>query len=209
MWMQPPKVSSSPAPATVDVLPGASSPPSLLRRVLGFGSVLGLVMVVLAVAAAAFFGGASGVVNLRTEPEGATVKIDGEVQAERTPVRLTMSVGEHTLEVGLQGYASKTIPTVVREDEPQSYQVTLDPLSRAGFVTVGVEVQPVAAKITVDGEVHEAETSLKVPNLDPDAAHTIVVEAPGYKTIEKDIPPGELKTSYTFVLPSDPSARPE
>lgn len=210
MWMQPPKAGPTSGPATVDVLAETAPPPvSATQRLKGVLAFLAAVILVGGIGLATLYGGDSGVIELLTEPPGALVSIDGQLQSERTPVKLTMSEGAHTLELSLEGYAPKTVEVIVDPERPKRENVALDPMSAAGLMTVGVAVQPVSARIAVDGRIFEGKRSIKVANLDPSRAHTIVVEAPGYKRIEKRVAEGELKESYNFVLQTDPDARPE
>ena len=42
---------------------------------------------------------ASGTVMVRSQPQGATIIVDGQQRAERTPAMLTLAAGAHTIEV--------------------------------------------------------------------------------------------------------------
>lgn len=207
MWMAPPRASPQ-APATSDVLPRATPAEPLLVRLRKFGLGGMVVLVVLGLAGVAFMGGESGVIKLHTDPEGATVRIDGKLQAQRTPVKLTMNEGAHTIVLELDGYEPRTLELTADPEREQTEEVALVPRSEAGMVTLSVNVQPVAATIVVDGQTFEGKRSVKIANLDPSQAHTLEVSAPGYKKIEKKITPANLKASYTFVLQTDPTARP-
>lgn len=202
MWMQPPK--ATPAPATVDVAPPPQA--NLGRRLRSAGLVALLLAVVVAVVATTMLGNETGTIELRTEPPGAVVTIDGKVQTNRTPVQVTMSAGRHRIELSREGYGAKTLDVNVDPDQPATKTVKLEPLSAAGLLTVTVQVQPVSARIALDDQVQEGTRTLMVPNVDPKRPHTIEVTAPQYKSVVREIPAGELKKSYTFVLERDPDA---
>ena len=74
------------------------------------------------------------------------------------------------------------------------------------MMTVSIVVEPLAARITFDKDIHMSKKSLKLGNVDPKVPHRIVVEAGGYVKIEQDIAASELKASYTFTLQRDADA---
>ncbi len=201
MWMQPPKAASTPgiAPVTADVLrpPPAASIWARLKGFLAFIAILALVggVVVLLV-----FGGSSGSVELRTDPSDATISIDGQLQTQRTPVRLTMSEGIHEIEVSRAGFKPATVRVEVSAKEPRTEEVLLEPISAAGLMTIEFEVQPVAATISVDGRTFPSRRRTFVKDLDPAQSHKVVIEAPGHRQIEQTIAEGALKQRYTFLL---------
>lgn len=209
MWMAPPKPQSPSRSATADVLPPVSKKANVMARARTLGVALVLLLLFGGMAASLLLGGANGVVELYTDPPDARVSIDGTVQTARTPVKLTMNEGTHTLELALEGYESKVLEVTVKADSPRREDVVLVPKSQAGFLTVSVSVQPVAATITIDGRKHEGKRTVAAPNLDPNVPHRIKIEAPGYKPVDREIPSGALRTAYNFVLQSDPNARPE
>lgn len=211
MWMAPPKPQpqAGATAGTTDVLPPVSKKASVMARARTFGVVLVLVLLFGGMAASLLLGGANGVVELYTDPADARVSIDGTVQTARTPVKLTMNEGQHTLELALEGYETKVLEVTVDAEAPRREDVVLVPKSQAGLLTVSVNVQPVSAEITIDGQKHEGKRTVAAPNLDPNVAHRIKVVAPGYKPVDREIPAGALKSAYTFVLQSDPKARPE
>lgn len=209
MWMSPPKVAPTPQVAsTADVapiVPPASVGSTVKRYLLGAVFLLALVGIV----GVFLINPPSGVIELHSDPIGATVVIDGQPQTEKTPMKLTMAEGEHVIELSLEGYEGKTVTVAVDAEKPGKSEVVLEPKSAPGMLTVTINVQPVAAKITVDGEAHASKRTLRVANLDPKAAHTFVVEAAGYKKLERKISAGELKDSYNFPLQADPDSHPE
>lgn len=213
MWMQPPRGAGPGRPgsagASSDALSPVSVKVSFLERLKTAAVVGGVLALMGAIGAATLYGGESGVIELHTDPVGAKVQIDGQEQTERTPVKLTMNEGEHSIRLSLEGYETKHLSVVVDPEKPSRERIVLEPTSRAGMLTVTIEVQPVAATIKVNGTEYPSKRALKVPNLDPSQPHTVVVEAAGYKRIEQTVPAGKLKSSYTFALQTDRGTAPE
>ena len=133
----------------------------------------------------------------------AKVAINGRMQTEVTPMKLTLFEGAYDIEVMIDGYELHKFSTEIvggEKVEPIRKDIDLQPISREGLYTVSISISPIAANITLDETVHAGKRTLKVPNVDPNRPHRIVVEAGGYVKIEQDIPVGQLKTDYNFVL---------
>ena len=209
MWMQPPKGAPQPRTHTMsDVLPPQSKKETFIAQARTFGVAMILMLLVIALAAAILSGGTSGVVELHTDPAGALVKIDGAEQVERTPVKLTMLEGVHTIQLQLDGYEPTTLSVEVNSSQPGVQQISLKPQSAEGRMTLTVNVQPVSASITLDGDRYTNKRTVRIANVDPTRPHRLIVEAPGYKKIDKQVASGELKPSYTFALQTDPNTSP-
>lgn len=209
LWMQPPKP-PAPAVTSTNVVTGdlAAKPRDMLARRLKAG-VIGA-SIVLLIGALWFATGKRdrGVVELYTLPEKATVIIDGKVQAEVSPVKLTLPVGQHQIRLELANHKPQDIMlTVEKGEEAVRRDIDLEPISQPGLLTVAIAVQPVSARITVDGKVHEARRSLMLANVDPKKPHKISIEAGGYVKVEQEIPANELKPTYTFVMQQDQDAK--
>jgi hypothetical protein len=206
LWMQPPKPPPSAVvggAATPDVLPKVSKKEAAKSRI----KAILVVAAVLVIGGALLFATAApkarGVLELHTNPPKAEVLIDGKKSTEVTPVKLTLSAGEHTIEVRLDGHENEAFVAVVTEgEEAQRKDIELTPVSKPGLMTVSVQVQPVSASITFDDRVHTGRV-FKVADVDPNKPHKIAVEAGGYVKIAQDIAPSELKTDYSFVLQKD------
>ncbi|MCI0625711.1 MAG: PEGA domain-containing protein [Acidobacteria bacterium] len=103
-----------------------------------WGHSLGVVFGVLAVLAAVLAGAlflrgfkTAGSVDLRTEPSGASVSIDGQPRGQ-APLRVdSLKAGQHTLSVAKEGYAPASKAFVVSAGQPSSLSVQLQPLSPA------------------------------------------------------------------------------
>ena len=208
LWMQPPRPTSgiggSGGVATPDVLPRPSLQEDLKSRLKAIAAGVGFAAVAIAVVWVAWSPKERGILELHTNPPKATVTINGQRSTEVTPVKLTLPEGEHHIALALRGHEPYAFTAQIEQgDTAVRRDVDLAPISRPGLMTVSVEVQPVAANISLDGDVYAARRSLKLANLDPRRAHKIIVEAGGYVKIEQNVEPGRLKPVYRFVLEKD------
>ncbi len=152
--------------------------------------------------------GEPSVVELVTNPPKAAVRIDGKATPVTTPMKATLAPGEHEIEVSLADHEPQTFKLVVQSGaKPSRRDIDLKPISKPGFKTVSIAVQPVSANITWNGTVNVSKKSAMIANVDPKAPNKLVIEAGGYQKIEQDIPPGSLKESYTFVLQKEPEQK--
>ena len=207
LWMQPPRAPSGVGPGgtvTPDVLPRTNPQEALRSRLKAISLGVGFAAVAVAVVWVSWSPKDRGILELHTNPPKASVTINGKRSSEVTPVKLTLPEGEHQIALQLQGHEPFAFTTQVESgDTAVRKDVDLAPISRPGLMTVSVEVQPVAANVTLDGDIYAARRSLKLANLDPRRAHKIIVEAGGYVKIEQNIEPGRLKPIYRFVLEKD------
>ena len=208
LWMQPPKpppgvqVGAGAGAPTPDVMPKTSAAEQAKSKVKAVLAMLVFVGIGAALLVSVLMPQARGTLELHTNPPKATVYINGKASEETTPVKLTLHEGDYTIEVELEGYAKETINTRIAGDEASRKDIELTPVSKPGFLTVSVQVQPVAANIVFDGKSHTGR-SFKVANIDPSKPHKISVEAGGYVKVAQDIAAGELKPEYSFVLQKD------
>lgn len=167
-------------------------------------ALIGVLGVVAVVVAGVFFlggGGKPGIVELVTDPPGATVKIDGKAASEKTPLKATLPAGTYTVELSLAGHRTETFPLEVKSEAPPDRKdFSLFPLSDPDKKTVTINVSPVSANITVDGMAYSAKRAVRIPNLDPKASHTVVIEVGGFKKIEQEVKAGQLRDEYNFML---------
>lgn len=215
LWMQPPKLPTDPGAvgvsgATGDIIPKASPKEVAVRRL----KTAGLVGVVAIIAGGVIFAatgsGGKGVVEVHTNPPRAQLKVDGDLKSELTPVKLTLREGTHSIEVALEGHQPEAFNVDIKDGaEAIKKDIDLTPISKPGLMTVSIEVQPVAAQITVDGVVYGGKRNLKIADVDPNANHKIVVEAGGYVKVEQDITAGQLKGTYAFALQQDEDQKPQ
>lgn len=206
LWMQPvkPTGAASTAPTANDAM-FQSSPREKTQRILR-GAVLAVVaLLVVGLVAFLLSGSERGVLELVTHPPRAKLYVNGTLRDEPTPVKLTLPAGAYTLRVEKEGYEPEEIRIDVSGDLDARKTVDLRPQSQPGLQTVTVEVEPIAANVTVDGKEHTGVQTLHVPNLDPNTEHRIRVEAGGFIKTEQVIRPGELQSTYRFTLERDES----
>ena len=214
LWMQPPKLPTDPGAvgvsgATGDLIPKASPKEVAVGRLKTAGMVGIVAIIAGGVIFAATGSGGKGVVEVHTNPPRAQLKVDGDLKSELTPVKLTLREGTHSIEVALDGHQPEAFTVEIKDGaESLKKDIDLTPISKPGLQTVSIEVQPVAAAITVDGVVYGGKRNIKIADIDPNANHKITIEAGGYVKVEQDITAGQLKGSYTFALQQDEDQKP-
>lgn len=204
LWMQPvqaPPPSDSTAPSPNDTM-FQTAPRERSKRVLINVAVVVAILAGAGLVASLLMGSERGVIELSTDPHQATLFVDGEASGQ-TPVRLELPAGIHTLRLEKEGYEPHEVRLEVTGELDEQRHVDLVPLSQPGLTTVTVEVEPVAATVTIDGEAHPGVRTLHVPNLDPNQEHRIRVEAEGFIKTEQVIRAGQLERSYQFTLERD------
>ena len=203
LWMQPPKMPTSGqvpiSPGTFDFIPRPDPREVAIGRIKTYGAVAVAVLLATSLLYLGLFSSEKGVLELHSTPPKAEVFIDGS-RYEATPVKLTLSEGSYRISLKLPGFETAWFTANVEPEQVGRRDVTLTPISQPGMMTVKIEVQPVAAKITVDGKAYAPTRVLMVPNLDPLRSHKIVVEAVGFVKIIQDIRADELKRGYSFAL---------
>ncbi|MEM7678207.1 MAG: PEGA domain-containing protein [Myxococcota bacterium] len=204
LWMQPPKMPQSslnnpPLTGTADFIPRADPREVAVGRAKTIGAFVVVLLLIGSLVYLSLFSAAKGVIEVHSTPSKADVYIDGN-KYESTPVKLTLAEGNYRISLRLDGYETAWFMANIEADKSQRKNVDLVPLSRAGLMTVKIEVQPVAARISVDGQAYDGRRTLMVPNVDPLESHKIMIEAAGYVKVIQDVRPDELKSSYSFVL---------
>ncbi len=135
-------------------------------------------------------------VDIVSNPPGATVALDGEPVEELTPLRLPVPVGKHRLTISKSRYAPRNIDLQIANTlEDQDLEVTLtgDP------VRVQVETKPGRARLYVD-DIAKARRTPVVYEIDP-GLHVISVELEGYEREETvvELEPGSER-EFSWVL---------
>ena len=203
LWMQPPKAApttnAGPTTGTMEFIPRANPKDIALGRLKAYGAIGFVLLLMASLVYLSLFSAPKGFIELHSTPLGAAVYIDGD-KYQKTPVKLTLSEGAYRISLKLEGYETAWFNANVKAEQSERRDIPLVPISRPGLMTVKIEVQPVAAKIVVDGQVHDGKKTLMVPNVDPLESHKIVVEAQGYVKIIQEVRADELKSSYSFVL---------
>ena len=146
-----------------------------------WASLAGLV-VCAGVGVAAFSGGDKQrdvILNIRSNPEGATVRIDGTRLSQTTPVRYTSADmgASYELEFELDGYTSRKKKVIIDAEEDE-VMVFLE--QEIATVTLIVESQPPGAQIVIGQDSHGSAPK-RITGLDPRQATTLELRLEGYK----------------------------
>ncbi|MFB6265414.1 MAG: PEGA domain-containing protein, partial [Bradymonadaceae bacterium] len=130
--------------------------------------------------------------KVKTEPPGASVRVDGEVREGKTPVTIgELEPGNHDVQVSLEGWESRERSVDVRVDEEKTLSLELKPTA----VSLEVDSEPQGAYFSVytqadDERVGSGQTPATVEKLEPGASYRVVVERDGYQrwteTVELD-----------------------
>jgi formylglycine-generating enzyme required for sulfatase activity len=125
---------------------------------------------------------ADGIVDVSTTPAGAHVRVDGEFRGT-TPVSVEISpLGEHRLELFLEGYR-KAVRTIQTEPEARS-GLALDLVPIIGRIQLSVA--PPDAEVVVDGRsLGRGSQTLALTARE----HELVVRKAGYETRTQEIRP--------------------
>jgi formylglycine-generating enzyme required for sulfatase activity len=115
-------------------------------------------------------------VGFSSEPQGATVRVDGE-SVGTTPVTADLMAGTHTVEMVLAGYRRRRSTLAVVADEPQE----LPPVQlKAADGRLALRSEPSAASVTVD-DAFRGQTPLTL-SLAPELPHQVLLAKAGYET---------------------------
>ncbi len=121
-------------------------------------------------------------VTMPTDPEGATVHIDGADSGFVTPGPVEVLAGEHTISIRKFGYADWTDIIYVEAGQV----VQLEPVElelQGGVLTMTSE--PPGASVSIDGEF-KGVTPLTA-TVEPQKAHSLSVLLVGYEQLDRDI----------------------
>jgi hypothetical protein len=124
----------------------------------------------------------AGNLRIETTPAGATVKLDGQERGKTPLPLLGVSVGEHRLELALDGFlpVSKTV-----EVADQQTTTVKEVLERAQGSIVCVSVPP-GAKITLDGQ--DVGTTPQTLQAVPVGRRLLTLSLPGYLPWSAKVP---------------------
>ena len=118
-------------------------------------------------------------VEIRTEPSGARVTIDGAARGT-SPLTVQLAPGEHTLALEAEGYAKVTTARVLEPAERAKWTFDL----QATPVDVALVLRPATAKLTVDGKPYEG--AAKTLSLLP-GKHQLEARLEGHTTLEREL----------------------
>jgi len=136
-----------------------------------------------------------GVVRVRTEPEGATVLLDGRAVEGTTPLTVPeITPGtEHTLSVTLDGYQTHSQTMLFQAGQIEQLDLTLErtPLADDEALLV-LTVDPANVRLVFDGESDESGSPFEVRTTAGD--HRLQILRPRYRNVEREIrlPGGEV-----------------
>jgi hypothetical protein len=133
-----------------------------------------------------------GRLKIVTKPPGATVVIDGQKQAGRSPLIAELAPGSYEVRVALEGHkeATGTVELEVGKEQIASYTLAPEeqPKPEDAAAATGqlvVSTGHSKARYRVDGE--EVGTGRRVALDLPAGEHTLVVDAPRMRTIRRKI----------------------
>ncbi|HEX4915378.1 MAG TPA: PEGA domain-containing protein [Vicinamibacterales bacterium] len=120
-----------------------------------------------------------GELVVQSRPEGAQVKIDGEVKGS-TPLTVRLDAGAHVMEVQSGKSEPRVIPLMITAGVQTSQYVELQGVAKTGAVEIVSE--PAGARITIDGRPRGTAPAT-ITDLAP-GDHTVVLEAGGRKNTQ-------------------------
>ena len=121
-------------------------------------------------------GAGEGELVVQSRPEGAQVRIDGEVKGN-TPLTVRLDAGAHVIEVQSGKSAPRVIPLMITAGMQTSQYVELQGVEKTG--SLEIRSDPAGARITIDGRPR-GTTPTTVSDLTP-GDHTVVLESGGRK----------------------------
>ncbi|MYD46258.1 MAG: SUMF1/EgtB/PvdO family nonheme iron enzyme [Gammaproteobacteria bacterium] len=138
-----------------------------------------------------------GDITIPTQPEGATILVDGKDSGFTTPGPAEILAGEHEISVKLQGYALWTDLIFVTAGE----QRTLDPVQLHPVQgKISIVSTPPSASVTINGKF-QGTTPLPDVQVEPNADLQVEVLLAGYHVDKRTISlnPGQ-ETNLTIKL---------
>lgn len=123
---------------------------------------------------------AAGAIRVGSNPEGATIVIDGVQFDQRTPSFIPqLSIGTHTVQLRLKGYDDWSQAVVVTPSRAIGVQAQLRP-SRDSRGTLYVKSQPPGAAIFLDGSPTGKVTPDHLPDVTP-GSHRVELLLDGFR----------------------------
>ncbi len=146
-----------------------------------------------------------GAIDVRSQPDGCAIWVDGDLRPEVTPARLDkLPLGQAIkLKLTKEGFEAFRADVTLTDAEPSK---KLDAEMKTGSVTVLLKVDP-PPTVWLDGKPWKGERG-KLEGLSAGEEHKIVVSASGYqaKTYIVTAQQGETKTIADSLLKADGSA---
>ncbi len=156
-----------------------------------------------------------GVMVIESEPAGASIRIDGDVRAERTPATIReLPLAHYTVTVSSEGFVPFTQELDLTEAAQEStVHATLVRPSASSYGIASVTTTPAGAHLLLDGHALSAEgggplvTPATVPEIEPGVEHTLVISLDGYVPVTRTLllTAGQVET-ITLPLERTPLA---
>lgn len=139
----------------------------------------------------------SGFLDISSTPRGAEILVDGASKGSTPMSRLRVSVGQHRVEIRMNGYDSVFQDVTMTRGRRLSINA---PLERSGQASIILNSNYNGARIFVDGKLYNATTPVDNITLRP-GPHTIEVKSKGYSSWSQtfDLSDGSRET-YTANL---------
>ncbi len=144
---------------------------------------------------------ATGTATISSRPEGAAVVIDGIARGV-TPLRLSLPVGEHTLDLQ-NGTSARSVPLVIEAGTIASHYIDL-----AAPVSVGrleISSDPPGARVTMDG-TFRGITPLVMSAVTPGQRRVIINNGDGSVTRLVTVTAGATSTVMASLAPAGVAA---
>ena len=143
----------------------------------------------------------NGTLTVGTSPEGATVLVDG-VNRGLTPLNLSLSPGEHVLELVTNG-ERRRIPVTLTAGGQVSHYFDLPKTSPTGTGSLQVRSDPPKARVTVDGQPF-GRTPTVVTGLTP-GPHQVLLETDTERVSEQVVIEAGVTASLVVPMKSQPT----
>ncbi len=134
-----------------------------------------------------------GTLSIKTEPDGATVYIDGKNYG-LTPIEITdLEIGEHEIVISKDGYAQ-----IIKKIEIKEEPITIEEILTKAISEVFINTKPKGAKVIISGK-EMSVTPLTLKDINP-GRYFVTFRLIGYEDLTKTIDVKEGLNSFNFSL---------
>jgi len=144
-----------------------------------------------------------GTATISSRPEGAQVLINGVLRGI-TPLKLSLPVGEHTLELQ-NGAAKRSLPLLIEAGTIASQYVDLAPGAATATGRLEVISEPSGARVSVDG-TPRGVTPLVLAAINPGQHRVVIADGDATVTRTVTVAAGATATVVASIAPVGPSA---
>jgi len=135
----------------------------------------------------------TGSLIVKTEPDGATVYIDGKNYGV-TPLEITdLEIGEHEMVISKDGYAQ-----IIKKIEIKEEKVEIDEILAKAISEVFLNTNPKGAKVIINGK-EMGTTPLTLKDINP-GRYFVTFRALGYEEMTKSIEVKEGLNTFNFQM---------